>query len=148
MCDEPLVAHTKGTIRNPDRFLCNKAKVPMRWDVIAFRFPKNPTVSYIKRLVGMPGETISIKEGAVWVNGERLTPPARLGPVTYRSLGEINENEVPPPDVVLGPDQFFVLGDNTNASADSRDWGPVPRDHVVGVVDVIYWPPGRWRLNP
>jgi signal peptidase I len=136
--------HTHG----PDRFLCNKTKMPRRWDVVAFHYPKDPTLKYIKRLVGLPGEQLVIRDGAVWVNGERLAPPAGLGPIRFVSVPHFMGGQEDERLVTLGPDEYFVLGDNSNKSADSRDWGPVKRDLIVGVVDVIYWPPGRWRLNP
>jgi signal peptidase I len=132
----------------PDRFLCNKTKAPDRWDVVAFRHPKDPTLKYIKRLVGLPGEQLIIRDGAVWVNGERLTPPDRLGPIRFLTDAEVLGKEADEAPVTLGPDEYFVLGDNPNKSSDSRWWGPVKRELIVGIVDVIYWPPSRWRLNP
>jgi len=136
--------HTHG----PDRFLCNKTKMPERWDVIAFHYPKDPTLKYIKRLVGLPGEQLVIRDGAVWVNGERLTRPERLGSIRFLTDAEVLGENAEPVPLTLGPDEYFVLGDNPHKSADSRVWGPVKRELIIGVVDVIYWPPSRWRLNP
>jgi signal peptidase I len=136
--------HTHG----PDRFLCNKTKAPKRWDVLAFHYPKDPTLKYIKRLVGLPGEQLVIRDGAVWINGERLAPPAALGPIRFQTEAEVLGTGADEAALTVGPDEYYVLGDNPNRSADSRVWGPVKRDLIIGVVDVIYWPPSRWRLNP
>ena len=132
-----------------DRILCNKTKFPDRWDAVVFRYPEKPELIYVKRLVGLPGERIVIRDGAVWVNGERQTPPARLGPIRYRgALTRPDEEDVGSEEVVLDPDEFYVLGDNANKSSDSRIWGPVKRDLIDGVADLIYWPPARWRARP
>jgi signal peptidase I len=131
-----------------DRFFCNRTRGPERWAVIVFRHPEYPEQIYGKRLVGLPGEKVEIRDGAVWINGERQSPPARLGPIRYTS-GFVCGDEPPPPfERQLGPDEFFVLGDNPERSSDSRVWGPVPRENILGVVDAIYWPPGRWRRDP
>jgi len=125
-----------------DRFLCNKTKFPERWDASVVEFSNEPTFKSVKRLVGLPGERIEIRDGAARVNGERLTPPARLGPIRYEA------DLYGPREVILGPDEYFVLGDNTNRSSDSRWRGPVKRDQIVGTADLIYWPPARWRYRP
>lgn len=125
-----------------DRFLCNKTKFPNRWDATVFRNPMEPKNISIKRLVGLPGERLDIRDGAVWIDGERLNPPDRLGPIHYSSLSEVT---LP---IVLGADEYFLLGDNTQRTADSRIWGPVKRELILGVADVICWPPSRWKLNP
>jgi signal peptidase I len=131
-----------------DRVLCNRTRVPERWAAIVFRHPEDPAVVYVKRLVGLPGEKVEIRDGAVWINGERQSPPARLGPIRYTS-GFVFGDEPPPPfERQLGPDEFFALGDNTERSSDSRVWGPVPRENIIGVADAIYWPPDRWRRDP
>jgi signal peptidase I len=131
-----------------DRFICNKTKFPERWDAAVFKYPREPAILYVKRLVGLPGETIAIHDGAVWVNGDRLTPPERLGPIRYESEFHLPGEEAREFAVTLGPDDYFMLGDNTNKSADSRMWGPVKRELIVGVADLIYWPPARWRIRP
>jgi signal peptidase I len=134
--------------QSPDRFICNKTKFPARWDAIVFKHPENPELMYVKRLVGLPGERIEIRDDAAWVNGERLSPPARLGPIRYVSGQGPPGVEAPPFEVMLGPDEYLVLGDNTNRSADSRHFGPVKRELIVGVADLIYWPPARWQVRP
>jgi signal peptidase I len=132
----------------PDRFVCNKTKFPERWDVVVFKHPENPGMMYLMRLVGLPGERIEIRDGAAWVNGGRLDPPTRLGPIRYVSGQDAPGVEAPPFEVTLGPDEYLMLGDNSTRSADSRHFGPVKRNLIVGVADLIYWPPARWRIRP
>jgi signal peptidase I len=131
-----------------DRLLCNRSRLAERWAAIVFRHPENRDLIYAKRLVGLPGERVEIRDGAVWINGERQSPPARLGPIRYTSGFAYGVEPPPPYERQLGPDEYFVLGDNTERSSDSRVWGPVPRENIIGVVDAIYWPPGRWRRDP
>jgi signal peptidase I len=140
-----------------DRIVVAKYLEPQRWDVVAFRLPSDPSVTYIKRIVGLPGETIVIKEGAVWVDGQRLSPPTALGDIQYLSKIEgvrqrLWGTEGKP--AVLGDDEFFVLGDFASRALDSRLWETgapgrqpyaVPKSHIIGVLTNTYWPPERWR---
>jgi signal peptidase I len=131
-----------------------------RWDLIVFRYPGDPTINYVKRLVGLPGEEIFIKEGSVWINGERLEPPESLPGLTY--VTEFPQAPIQPEiwgtparPAKLGEDEYFVLGDFSQQSSDSRLWTTgapghpsyaVPGSYVIGVVTHIYWPPSRWRI--
>jgi signal peptidase I len=144
-------------VLSPDRFLVAKFFAPQRWNLVVFRYPEDPSTLYGMRLVGLPGETIQIEEGAVWANGTKLTPPDGLRGIEY--LSEIpawndalwGSRDRP---AVLGEDEYFVLGDFSAQSKDSRLWEQgapghnpfaVPKSHIVGVVTHIYWPPQRWR---
>jgi signal peptidase I len=133
----------------PDRIIANKLMTPRRWDLVVFRFPANPSVKYVKRLAGLPGEEVFIKDGAIWVNGVRLTPPESIANLEYTT--EI-EGAMPmqfgSPDQPwqLGQDEFCVLGDFSVRASDSRFWGPVPRANIEGVVTLTYWPVERWRI--
>jgi signal peptidase I len=102
-----------------------------RGDMVVFWYPGDPSKSYIKRVVGMPGDRIEIVEGAVIVNGKQLdedyVPPA------YRDHQTVPETTVP-------PDHYYVLGDHRTSSNDSRSWGPVHRRHIYGRAVFIYWP--------
>ncbi len=132
---------------------------PRRWDLIVFRFPEDPTTVYVKRLVGMPGETITIRNGAVFANGTQPAPPVDAGPLHYLAKMENwhGRNSLwgsADRPAALASDEYFVLGDFSAASNDSRLWEvgapghpsyAVPTDHIVGVVTHIYWPPSRWR---
>ena len=106
---------------------------PRREDVIVFHLPQDPDQEYIKRVVGLPGDHIEIKEGQVLVNGERLEEP-------YLDYAPIYSGSWDVPQ-----DSLFVLGDNRNNSSDSHEWGPVPLDYVVGKALLVYWPPDAWR---
>jgi signal peptidase I len=144
----------EGYTHTADRFLCNKTEFPKRWDAVVYVPPREPGFHTVKRLVGLPGERITIRDGSVWVNDERLIPPARLGPIRYEVPVEFGApldfrgNLVNPCTIALADDEYFALGDNSNKSIDSRSLGPIKRESIVGVADVIYWPPNRWRLNP
>ena len=143
-----------------DRFVMARFFEPKRWDLVVFQLPSEPSVLYVKRLVGFPGETIHIEDGSVWVDGARQTMPERLEDLEYlsESVGPFAESlwgskEKP---AKLGADEFFVLGDFSARSADSRYWTEgarghspyaVPRSHIQGVVTHTYWPPSRWRIH-
>jgi signal peptidase I len=107
---------------------------PGRGDVIVFHFPPNPEEQYIKRVIGLPGDRIHIAGGKVYINGEALAEPYLHVP-TNRG-GNWN----------VPADSLFVMGDNRNNSSDSRMWGMVPFDNIVGKATMIYWPPDQWGL--
>jgi signal peptidase I len=110
---------------------------PERGDVIVFQAPPDPTQDYIKRVIGLPGDVITIQNTTVIVDGvtlkETYIDPNRQGnPYAYKP---INNRVVPTND-------YFVLGDNRAGSSDSRDWGFVPRKNIVGRAAFVYWPLG------
>ncbi|MEK7171226.1 MAG: signal peptidase I [Patescibacteria group bacterium] len=113
-----------------------RLKKPVRGDVIVFRYPNNPSVNYIKRIIGLPGETVRIVNGTVEINNKLLAEE-------YLSLDEktlIAQNPETPYEVTLTTDQFFVMGDNRQHSSDSREWGPLGRNFIVGKSTVILYP--------
>jgi len=103
-----------------------------RGDVVVMRYPLDPSVDYIKRVIGLPGDEILMAGGYVWVNGSLLTEPYVASVDTSSYLQEI-----------VREDSYFVLGDNRPRSSDSREFGQVPMDHLRGRVDVRLWPPTR-----
>ena len=103
---------------------------PARGDVIVFHYPKDPTRDFIKRVIGLPGDHVAIESGQVYVNRVPLTEPY------VRETGNYPDGEWR-----LGPDEYFVLGDNRNNSNDSHDFGPINRAFIVGRAWVVYWPP-------
>ena len=132
-----------------DRFICNKLMTPMRWDAVVFRSLANPSVKYVKRIVGLPGEKVVLKGGAVWINGNQLTPPNDLATLYHDAGFEERAFDwgCPEEPAQLGEDEFFVLGDFTGLSRDSRIWRrAVPKSNIEGVVTLTYWPPSRWRV--
>jgi signal peptidase I len=100
-------------------------------DVIVFRYPNDPSKSYIKRVIGIPGDHVQISFGRVYVNGHRLVEPY---------VPEQYSDERSMPEVVVPPDSFFVMGDHRNMSSDSRDFGAVGRDFIYGKAVFAYWP--------
>jgi signal peptidase I len=124
-----------------ERLLVNKVVYhfhdPERGDVIILHPPFDPELVYIKRIIALPGETVEVKDGAVYVNGTKLNEPSYIDPPAYTfPLTEIPEGE------------YFVLGDNRNNANDSHKWGTVPRENIIGKVWFSYWPPSEWGLVP
>jgi signal peptidase I len=105
-----------------------------RYDTIVFQFPRDPSRSFIKRVIALPGESVEIRDGVVWVNGAPLAEP--YVPEDYRDTVSMAPLRVP-----LG--HYFVLGDHRSASNDSRGWGFVPRQAIYGRAVFAYWPPER-----
>lgn len=108
-----------------------------RGDVVVFRYPGDPSKSYIKRVIGLPGDTVEIHRGVVYVNGEKLDEPYVVP--EFRGT-----QSVAPTHVEAG--RYYVLGDHRNSSNDSRVWGTVPRELIYGKAELIYWPIERWGL--
>jgi signal peptidase I len=109
-------------------------KSPERGDVIVFRYPKNPSVYYIKRVIGLPGETLSITRGTITVTSPSGTSQTLTEPYI------LNEDATYTKKITLDPDEYFVMGDNRPNSSDSRVWGPLPRKDIIGRVDVRLLP--------
>jgi signal peptidase I len=111
---------------NKEAYLFHK---PQRGDVIVFHFPRDTTQDFIKRVIGIPGDTIKTDRTHVWVDNVPLNEPyvsASLNPSAQTW-------KVPPND-------YFVLGDNRPESSDSRDWDFVPQDYIIGQAIVVFWP--------
>jgi len=110
-------------------------KVPERGDVLVFRYPLNPdTTPYIKRVIGLPGDEVRIESAKVYVNGVLLSEPYLDQGTTRGGTWTVPEN------------QLFVMGDNRANSSDSRAWGFVPMENVIGRAELIYWPPQDWAM--
>jgi signal peptidase I len=105
-----------------------------RGDIIVFHFPLDPKEELIKRVIGLPGDSISVRAGVVSVNGQILKEPYIASAPAYSGDWQVAEG------------QLFVLGDNRNNSNDSKDWGLLPFDQVVGKAVLIYWPPPLWDV--
>jgi signal peptidase I len=102
-----------------------------RGDVVVFWYPLDPSKSYIKRVVGLPGETVQVVNGDVFVDGKRLTEP--YVPTEYKDGQTLGPVRVP-------SGEFFVLGDHRTSSNDSRVWGTVERKLIYGKAVFVYWP--------
>lgn len=108
---------------------------PSRGDIIVFRYPPNPELDpYIKRVIGLPGEEIRVEDGNVFINGVRIAEP-------YLETQTQQGGEW-----VIPEDALFVMGDNRNNSSDSRAWGIVPLENVIGKALMVYWPPEKWEV--
>lgn len=105
-----------------------------RGDVVVFWYPKDRSKSFIKRVVGIPGDEVEIRYGVVYVNGVRIREPY-LQP-EFRDHGSL-------PSQRVSPGQYFVLGDHRNSSNDSRNWGCVPEELIYGKAIFSYWPMSR-----
>ncbi|MEX2599418.1 MAG: signal peptidase I, partial [Dehalococcoidia bacterium] len=103
---------------------------PERGDVVVFRYPRDPSQNFVKRIIGLPGDTIRIDRGVVFVNGQPLDEPY----IEHESHETLRER-------VVDPGMYYVMGDNRSHSQDSRDGWNVPRENIVGKVWVAYWPP-------
>ena len=119
--------------REGDLFLFHP---PRHGEVVVFDFPKcHPNRSCVKRIIGVPGDVIQIEEGRVYLNGSPLEEPF------VKDLGKNSMKPLEVPD-----DAVFVLGDNRRPSNDSRNWGPLPLDSIVGRAWISYWPLSQWQV--
>jgi len=110
---------------------------PARGDVIVFKYPLNPSQYFIKRIIGLPGEEVKIRDGQVFIYDVDFAQEVTLDESSYLSgetftLGQVNFS--------LGEREYFVLGDNRQSSSDSRRWGALPQDNIVGRVWLRAWP--------
>ena len=112
---------------------------PQRGDVVVFRAPMQPDKDFIKRVIGLPGDTILVKNGQVYVNGELLDESYIHFPATYTYPFDGQPKVVP-------DGNYFVLGDNRPNSSDSREWDALPLDRIIGKAWVSYWPIERWGV--
>lgn len=136
----------RPTLMEGDRILVSKFlyrfREPTRGEIIVFRYPENPKRPFIKRLVGLGGEQVEIKDGHVLINN---LPPEELmlQAFYYHNQGEFGQEG----DVVQVPeDSYYVLGDNSSSSHDSRFWGFVPKPLMIGKALCVFWPPHRIRI--
>jgi len=113
-----------------------------RGDVIVFRYPKNPKQYFIKRVIALPGEKIEIRNGQVIIS-QKGSNPIVLDESEYLAENEKTSGELA---MVLKDDEYFVMGDNRSFSSDSRSWGPVKKENIIGKVLIRAWPFDRVRL--
>lgn len=157
---------TQLNFRSEDTFVALKSLTPQRWDVITFRKPgydyqsrKVVEQTFVKRVVGLPGETISIVDGEISINGKVVSKPRLLSELSYTvkpdpSLAALPWGH-PENPITLGPEEYFVLGDNTQYSVDSRYWSEplgqaapyaVTTEQITGVVTHVVWPLHRMKV--
>jgi len=126
------------TLQNGEYILVNrlayKTGQPERGDIIVFSFPADEGQDLIKRIIGLPGETVKIANGSVTINDQELQEP-------YIAQDPLYFGEWTVPEGYL-----YVLGDNRNDSRDSHQWGLLPLENVIGKSVLIYWPPSEWKI--
>jgi signal peptidase I len=142
-CAAPGVGCQAGA---SDRVLANRFiyrfRDPERGDIVVFETPEEAVErcgaggTFVKRLIGLPGDTIAQRSGILRVNGAPLEE-------SYVNGGPAGPDF---PERTLGADEYFMMGDNRGQSCDSRQWGPVSRDDLIGPVFAVYWPPTRLGL--
>ncbi len=134
----------RETLLEGDRIIVNKLiyrfHEPQTGDVIVFKYPEDPKRDFIKRLVGRPGDRVAIREGKVYINGQALARPEIFQRNPYYNMGAFGAEGA---EIDVPQDAYFVLGDNSMSSRDSRYWGFVPRRFLVGKAVLIFWPPYR-----
>jgi signal peptidase I len=135
-------------IFGPSESRLERALLPLgtikRHDVLVFKYPEEPDRDFIKRVIGLPGETVEVREKKVYINGQPLDEPYAhyLQPVSVPSeLHEVTSIDVRDHygPVTVPPNQYFMMGDNRDNSQDSRYWGFMPRENVKGKATLIYW---------
>ncbi len=129
---EPNLHHDEYVIVDKVTYLFGK---PQRGDVVVFFLEGQPK-DYIKRVIGLPGDTIELSNGTVYIDGQPLAEPyVASASVTYTARQ-------------LGDEEYFVMGDNRGNSSDSRAFGPIRSDNIVGRAWIVYWPPTDWAIVP
>lgn len=123
-------------------FRLPKIRSPQRGDVVVFIYPENPKKDFVKRLIGLPGEMVEIKDGTIYINDKPLLDPL-FSQRYYYNRGELVGEGM---KITVPKDSYFVLGDNSISSQDSRYWGFVPAKNILGRPILIYWPPQRIRI--
>lgn len=126
------------TLQNGEYILVNKMAYktgkPQRGDIVVFMFPMNLEEDLIKRVIGLPGESVTVQDGIVSINGMPINEPYINAAPFYNGEWQVPEG------------QLFVLGDNRNDSRDSHQWGLLPIENVIGKAVLIYWPPEVWQV--
>jgi signal peptidase I len=113
---------------------------PQRGDIIVFHYPGDPTDDYVKRIIGLPGDHLLIEGGKLYINDVLLDEPYL--PENMRTFPRSRYSNVVPED------SYFVLGDNRLGSSDSRNWGMLERELIIGKASFSYWPPQEWGAIP
>ena len=137
----------RPTFLEGDRILVNKFiyrfKEPRTGDVIVFRYPEDLKKDFVKRLIAKGSETIEINEGNIYINNRLVNEPHTIREIYYYNRGDFGATGQ---KIKVAPDSYYVLGDNSASSRDSRYWGFVPKKNLLGRAFMIYWPINRIRI--
>ena len=130
------------TLQDGDHLIANRLiyrlQPPKRGEIIIFKFPNDTHRDFVKRLVGLPGEKVKIAGGKIYIDGKTVTD--------NRITSRYYFNDDGMPEIQVPTDSYFVLGDNSANSLDSRYWGFVPQKNLLAEPLFIYWPPKRWGV--
>lgn len=142
---QPFVVEGKSmepTLHNAEYLIVDKIEYrlhpPQRGDVVVFKAPESPDQNYIKRVIGLPGETVTIKDNAVFVNGTLVKEEYINNPIT--TPVSTTDNPAFFLEQKLTSTEYFVMGDNRDHSSDSRRWGPLPIKNIIGRAQVVLFP--------
>ncbi|MFH2046243.1 MAG: signal peptidase I [Pseudomonadota bacterium] len=150
-CNNPLnvkpykmaASSMQPTINKGDRiiadFMYYKDNIPKRGDIIVFRYPKDPEKHWVKRILALGGETIEIKNGSVFIDGKAIEQD-NIKNISYTNAGEYGAIGK---TILVPENNYFVLGDNSTRSLDSRYWGFLPKENIIAKVTKRYWPINR-----
>lgn len=129
------------TLMVQDHIIVNKIgyrfKEPQRGDIVVFKYPVDPSRDFVKRLIGMPGDKVEIKNSKLYINGSLV--PENYLPAHVKDFGNYQSGIIP-------ENHYFMMGDNRNNSDDSRNWGTLPRENIIGKAVLVYWPLDRIQL--
>lgn len=138
-------ASMEPTFENGDYLIIDELSYhvgdPKRGDVVVFRYPKDPSKFFIKRVIGLPGETVVIRDGAVFITRDGQTFKLEEAYVAHVEGGSATDKK-------LGMQEYFVMGDNRPASSDSRSWGALPRENVIGTPILRLFPLSYFAISP
>ncbi len=133
-------ASMEPNFHNGEYILTNKVltkfRDPERGDVVVFKSPRNKEVDYIKRIIGLPGDTVKLENNTFFVNGQKMDEPYLAPEVVVFGGSFLQEGS----EIIVPPGQYFVVGDNRPHSSDSREFGPIPMEDFIGTVFFRYWP--------
>lgn len=131
---------------NGDFIITNKISLrlgePQRGEVIILQNPRDPNQVFIKRIIAFPGERLKITDGKVYINDQPVEEPYLPTGTLTRGGSFSSESE----EILIPNDQYFVMGDNRNGSSDSREWGPITKDKIIGQAWLRYWPPEKFKF--
>ena len=135
------------TFQNGDFILTDKVSYkvgePENGDIIVLKNPRNESQDFIKRIIATPGQTLKVQESSVFVDGVKISENYLPAQTPTRSGSFLREGET----IKVAPNQYFVFGDNRNHSSDSREWGSITKEEIVGKVFFRYWPPSSFGLT-
>ena len=137
----------RPTFQEGDRILVNKFiykfKPPQTGDIIVFKYPEDRKKDFVKRLIAKGGDMVEIRDGDIFINDKPVEGSGPIPEIYYYNRGDYGG---PGQKINVPLDSYYVLGDNSGSSRDSRYWGFVPRKYLLGKAFFIYWPPNRLKV--